>query len=289
MPGAAPGNVGKPQRRVFFARARSRPLSDLLSILSLSLSLPSPQSGAYRVSGTMTAPVPAHVVWDVLTDFDNQVCVRKGGEEGTENEERARLLQPLQPPPHHPSSSSSFSSLCPQPDVFSSILASRVEPDPANPGALHIIQTCKWKWFLFGGAFEVRLAVSRADPPGRGGGEGALSAAASTSTTPATPANSAPGTLVFTLVSSPFLRSFEGTWTVAPCPLEPESGPAVVGHALAVTPALAPPSAAGGYVGRLFQKQVGGVLADLGEELGRRAAAQVAAAAAAKDGGVIEV
>jgi hypothetical protein len=81
MPGAAPGNVGEPQRRVFFARARSRPLSDL-SILSLSF--PSPQSGAYRVSGTMTAPVPAHVVWDVLTDFDNQVCVRKGGEEGTE-------------------------------------------------------------------------------------------------------------------------------------------------------------------------------------------------------------
>ena len=37
---------------------------------------PSPlQSGAYKVSGTMTAPVPAHVVWDVLTDFDNQVRV----------------------------------------------------------------------------------------------------------------------------------------------------------------------------------------------------------------------
>ena len=143
------------------------------------------------------------------------------------------------------------------------------------------MQTCKWKWFLFGGAFEVRLAVSRADPPsgglpreGGGGGEGAVD------TAPSPPSSSSPptpGTLVFTLVSSPFLRSFEGTWTVAPCPLAPESGPAVVGHTLAVTPALAPPSAAGGYVGRLFQKQVGGVLADLGEELGRRAAAKAAA------------
>ncbi len=156
-------------------------------------------------------------------------------------------------------------------------MASRVEPDPAT-GALHIVQTCKWKWFLFGGAFEVRLAVSQADPPMRGRAAAAapLADGAGPSSSPPSPPPT-PGTLVFTLVSSPFLRSFEGTWTVAPCPLSPESGPAVVEHSLAVTPTLAPPAAAGGYVGRLFQKQVGGVLADLGEELGRRAAAKAAA------------
>jgi hypothetical protein len=162
-----------------------------------------------------------------------------------------------------------------------------VEPDPAT-GALHIVQTCKWKWFLFGGAFEVRLAVSRADPPTGAGTGGPLAAAAAPDGSPPAPSSSTPGTLVFTLVSSPFLRSFEGTWTVSPCPVSPESGPAVVGHALAVTPALAPPSAAGGYVGRLFQKQVGGVLSDLGEELGRRAAAKAAAAATAAAAEVTE-
>jgi hypothetical protein len=162
-----------------------------------------------------------------------------------------------------------------QPDIFSSIQASRVEPDPAT-GALHIVQTCSWKWLLFGGSFEVRLAVARADPPavgGEGGGsDGAPTAAAgpgpgSDATTP-----HQPGTLVFTLVSSPFLRAFEGTWTVAPCPVRPADA-AVVGHALAVKPSLAPPGPAGRYVGALFERQVGGVLADLGEELGRRAAA----------------
>ena len=158
-----------------------------------------------------------------------------------------------------------------KPGIFSSILASRVEPDPADPARLHIVQTCKWKWFLFGGAFEVRLAVSRAEPPGGAGGRCGAREPLRLASTAAPGPPSTPGTLVFTLVSSPFLRSFEGTWTVAPCPNEPGTGPAVVEHSLAVTPTLAPPSAAGGYVGRLFQKQVGGVLVDLGEELGRRA------------------
>jgi hypothetical protein len=147
-----------------------------------------------------------------------------------------------------------------------------VEPDPAT-GALHIVQTCKWKWLLFGGAFEVRLAVSRADPPrGAPAVAGAGEAGAAAGPAPDSAGSDETGTLVFSLVSSPFLREFEGTWTVEPCPVRPSTA-AVVGHALAVKPTLAPPGPAGRYVGALFQRQVGGVLEDLGAELGRRAAA----------------
>ena len=59
---------------VDFFRSAPAPRAPLSSCASRStLFHPLSQSGAYKVSGTMTAPVPAHVVWDVLTDFDNQV------------------------------------------------------------------------------------------------------------------------------------------------------------------------------------------------------------------------
>jgi hypothetical protein len=76
--------------------------------------------------------------------------------------------------------------------------------------------------------------------------------------------------LGFKLQESSFMRHFEGRWQVVRLP----SGASAVRHQLAVMPFMELPAALEGYMRGIFSSQVSAILADLAQELARRAEQQ---------------
>jgi len=108
-----------------------------------------------------------------------------------------------------------------------------------RPGAVkRIKQTCNWKFFIFGGNFNIELGVVE---------------------------NDAKRHMTCTLEGAAsqrkfgFLREFEGSWEVEE---NGEEGTKVT-HVLSVKPSLTPP-----YASDIFVKQVEGILEDVEREVG---------------------
>lgn len=108
-----------------------------------------------------------------------------------------------------------------------------------RPGAVkRIKQTCNWKFFIFGGNFNIELGVVE---------------------------NDAKRHMTCTLEGAAsqrkfgFLREFEGSWEVEE---NGEEGTKVT-HLLSVKPSLTPP-----YASDIFVKQVEGILEDVEREVG---------------------
>ncbi len=108
-----------------------------------------------------------------------------------------------------------------------------------RPGAVkRIKQTCNWKFFIFGGNFNIELGVVE---------------------------NDAKRHMMCTLEGAAsqrkfgFLREFEGSWEVEE---NGEEGTKVT-HVLSVKPSLTPP-----YASDIFVKQVEGILEDVEREVG---------------------
>mmetsp|Transcript_24679 Transcript_24679/g.68672 ORF Transcript_24679/g.68672 Transcript_24679/m.68672 type:complete len:247 (-) Transcript_24679:1196-1936(-) len=123
------------------------------------------------------------------------------------------------------------------PRIFSNIVAT--ERLDAGPGKIHLLQKCRWKFLMFSGTFNAVLSV-REVPEQK--------------------------VLLFELVSSSFMREFEGRWKV----VKNEMGNAVVEHSLTVKPTMLPPPGMGGYTRKIFVEQEMQVLEDLKAELIRR-------------------
>ncbi|BDA47163.1 hypothetical protein COCOBI_10-0080 [Coccomyxa sp. Obi] len=101
-----------------------------------------------------------------------------------------------------------------------------------------VLQVCRWEFLVFSGTFETKLTVEENLPS---------------------------GTVVFHLVSSSFMKQFEGRWQVS----ELADGSCKVEHRLSVEPVLAPPQAFAGYTQKIFVRQVERLLQDLSRELCR--------------------
>ncbi|KAK9905740.1 hypothetical protein WJX75_005449 [Coccomyxa subellipsoidea] len=91
-------------------------------------------------------------------------------------------------------------------------------------GKKGVNQLCRWEFLVFSGNFETELTVEE-DLPN--------------------------GSVVFRLVTSSFMRQFEGRWQVS----ELENGSCRVEHQLSVEPVLAPPQAFAGYTQKIFMRQ----------------------------------
>ena len=142
---------------------------------------------------------------------------------------------------------------------------------------LPCMQTCRWEFLVFSGTFDTHLTVEEDKPAGR---------------------------VVFNLVSSAFMRSFQGRWQVqgllplsclplfkqccssavgswaergvwvlkVECDVQVQEVPGRgcrVEHRLSVQPVVAPPEAFSGYTQKIFERQVEQLLKDLGQELCR--------------------
>lgn len=119
--------------------------------------------------------------------------------------------------------------------IYSSIEESRLSVIGRKKS---VLQVCRWEFLVFSGTFETKLTVEEDLPI---------------------------GTVVFHLVSSSFMRQFEGRWQVS----ELADGSCKVEHRLSVEPFLAPPQAFAGYTQKIFVRQVERLLEDLSSELCR--------------------
>lgn len=115
-------------------------------------------------------------------------------------------------------------------DIFSNVLRSSTHRTAG--GDTRLQQVCRWEFLVFSGKFPLELTVSE-DPGSR--------------------------KLVFKLASSPFMRTFKGTWQVS----EKPGGGCIINHVMAVTPTLSPPRPLGFYTRRIFERQVANILEDL--------------------------
>jgi len=118
--------------------------------------------------------------------------------------------------------------------VFSNVLQSTTHA--AEGADTTLKQVCRWEFLVFSGKFDMALTVAE-QPSQRA--------------------------VTFSLVSSPFMRTFQGRWQVE----EQEGGGCRVHHRMAVTPTLAPPRALGFYTRRIFERQVARIMSDLAEAL----------------------
>lgn len=96
----------------------------------------------------------------------------------------------------------------------------------------HVHQLCQWRFFVFSGHFEVLFDIVE-DPVLH--------------------------TVTFSLLRSPFLRSFSGQWHVEPT----ESSRCKVFYKSDIHPKHAPPRALGLRPAKIFVKQTRGLLCDL--------------------------
>ncbi|CAL5224922.1 g7688 [Coccomyxa viridis] len=107
-----------------------------------------------------------------------------------------------------------------------------------NGSQKQVLQTCRWEFLVFSGTFETRLTVHEARQHGE---------------------------VVFNLISSSFMRQFQGAWKVTSL----AGGGCRVQHRLSVQPSLAPPEALASYTKKIFVRQVERLLEDLSRELCR--------------------